>query len=142
MSKAVNLDSDIVYSVPKENRGEDNKENKQYKKRKFEKRPERSSEKEKREETKPSVEVDSDGFEIITEKKQGEKKRPYKKREFNEDGERRRFNKRENGEERPATAIKKAAAPEESKKQVPSTPANKVVVLETVKKYDFYLIIT
>ncbi len=127
MSKANNVESDIVYSTPKENR-EDKKE---YKKRNFEKRPDRSSEKVRREDTKPSNE-DSDGFEIITEKKQGEKKRPYQKREYNDDGERRKFHKRENGEERPATAVKQVVAAEETKKPVQSTTANKVVVLETV----------
>lgn len=139
MSKAVNLDSDIVYSTPKEER--ENKKEFKPKKRNFDdKRKERTEgdeQRPERTETKPAVEYDSDGFEIISEKKQGEKKRPYRKREYEENGngEKKRFQKKENGEERPATAVKKAAAPVEAAKPKPAqnNNLNKVTVLENVK---------
>jgi hypothetical protein len=144
MSKAVNLDSDIVYSTPKEDR--ENKKDFKPKRKNFDgKRKERTSgddaPRTERTETKPAVEYDSDGFEIISEKKQGEKKKPYRKREFDENGngEKRKFQKRENGEERPATAIKKATAPVEAAKPKPAQNSNlnKVIVLENVKNFFF-----
>lgn len=142
MSKAVNLDSDIVYTTPKEDR-ENKKDYKPRKKNYDGKRNDRTSgdevQRTERTETKPAFDVDSDGFEIISEKKQGEKKKPYRKREYddNGNGEKRRFQKRENGEERPATAIKKAAAPVEAAKPKPvqNSNLNKVTVLENVKNY-------
>lgn len=147
MSKAVNLDSDIVYSTPKEDR--ENKKDFKPKRKNFDgKRNERTSgddvqrtERTERTETKPAVEYDSDGFEIISEKKQGEKKKPYRKREYdnNGNGEKRKFQKRENGEERPATGIKKATAPVEAEKPKPAQNSNlnKVIVLENVNKFFF-----
>lgn len=151
MSKAVNLANDIVYSTPKEDR--ENKKDFKPRTKNFEgkrnenfegKRNERTFGDEQRiTETKSSVDIDSDGFEIIGEKKQGEKKKPYRKREFenNGNGEKKRFNWKENGEERPATAVKRAAAPVETAKPKPAVNANlnKVTVLENVRKKFFFL---
>jgi len=150
MSKAVNLDVNIVYSTPKEDRDKEYKKDfkprtKNFEGKRYEKptgdqqqRSERT-ERTERTETKPTVEYDSDGFEIISEKKQGEKKKPYRKREFddNGNGERKRFQKNENGEERPATAVKRTAAPVEAVKPKPAQNANlnKVTILENVKLY-------
>jgi len=133
MAKATNLDSDIVYSTPKEER--DNKKEFKNKKRNFEKKREKESGEEEREETKPAVDLDSDGFEIISEKKQGDKKKFYKKREYDENGngERKKYYKKDNDEERPDTAIKKTAGPEFIKaKPVQINNLNKVTVLENV----------
>lgn len=134
-NKGITLDNAIVYSTPKEERGEYKKEFKP--KKNFEgRRKERTSGDEAKTETKPAVEYDSDGFEIITEKKQGEKKKTYKKREFEENGngEKRRFQRKENGEERPATAIKVTVNNEVAKpKPAQNANLNKVTVLENVK---------
>ena len=152
MSKAVNLVNDIVYSTPKEDR--DNKKDfkpriKNFEGKRTERtygdelRPERTerterTERPERTETKPAFEHDSDGFEIISEKKLGEKKKPYRKREFDDNGnEKKIVFRKENGEERPATGVKRAAAPSEVAKPKPAqnTNLNKVTVLENVKKF-------
>ncbi len=144
MSKAINLNNDIVYSTPKEDR--ENKKDFKPRNKNFEgKRSERVPGDEQRYETKSTVDVDSDGFEIIGEKKQSEKKKPYLKREFEENGngEKKRFNRNENGDERPATAVKRVAAPvEAAAKPKPAVNANlnKVTVLENVNKFIFIFV--
>jgi len=134
MSKGVNIDNDIVYSIPKEDR--DNK--KDFKPKTFKPFEGKRTGDEARIETKLGFECDSDGFEIISVKKQGEKKKPYKKREYEENG---KFQKRENGEERPATAVRKPAFPIEAPKPklAHNTNLNKVTVLENVKNFFFFL---
>lgn len=126
------LENEIVYSTPKEER--DNQKREYIPKKKYVKKYDQTNEEENIEETKPTVDCDSDGFEIISEKKIGEpkKKQPYKKREYDDNDKRKNFEKKD----RPVTGKGKTANGETeapvAKKETVSSNLNKVATLESV----------
>lgn len=125
MSKT-NLEGDIVYSTPKEER--EKKERKPKKNFDNEKKRERKPREEKEE--KPAVQYDSDGFEIISEKVKTTKKR----REY--DGERKWNKKEENDSERPQTAVRKNSNANE-KVQKPKAIVQEKVEMQVVSLFYF-----
>lgn len=137
MSTHANVDNNIVYSTPKEDRENHLKKDYKHKRRNdqnYEKKGERKP-KEEIEESKPAVEYDSDGFEIISEKKQTEPKRKiYKKREFdnnnNYNGDKKKFNKKENEENQTKTSS--IVITEEKPKEKVVSNLGKVAVLDMV----------
>lgn len=120
-----NVEEELVYSTPKEDR--EKKPRDQNKKRTFnnnnnEKREKRNYENKEKEEN--TTQYDSDGFEIIQEKVKTKKP----KRNF--DGEKRRFKKDEDREERPQTAIRKNSNVSDKVMQKPKAVAVEKVAME------------
>lgn len=118
-----NLDEELVYSTPKEEREKKDNKKKNYNNDKKERKP-----RENKVEEKPAVQYDSDGFEIIT-----EKVKATKKPKRNYDGEKRNFKKNENKEERPQTAIRKSSDASEKNINKPKPVVVEKVVMESVK---------
>lgn len=129
MTNHTNFDNGVVYSTPKEDKTNIKKEyqpNKKYQYNKDKKRERKHSE-DNEDDDKQDVEYDSDGFEIITEKKSDNKKKNFKKREYDNNGERKKFNKKDQEDKN----IKKdVPAEEKPKEKTVVSNLGKVAVLD------------